>query len=123
MFVKVENFNIESNSKKGFEKGDMHVLIIVESTTIASLITHSKPELVPMFFHMDSIREFKSSLQNQSFFIIVIIILGVKGAWNNKGEKKILIANVQGEFDQDVFAINNNFIIEYEQHFETYNGR
>jgi hypothetical protein len=33
-----------------------------------------------------------------------------------------LIANVKGEFEQDVFAFDNNFIIEYEQHFETYNG-
>ncbi len=54
--MKVENFNIESNSKRGFEKGNMHVIIIVESTTIASLITHSKIELVQRFFHMDSIR-------------------------------------------------------------------
>jgi hypothetical protein len=52
-------------------------------------------------------------------FYYVIIIVGVRGAWNNKGEKKLLIANVKGEFDQDVFAINNNFIIEYEQHLET----
>jgi len=87
MFVKVENFNIESNSKRGFEKDDMHVVIIVESTTIVSSITHSKPKLVPMFFHMDSIKEFRSFFQNWSFFTIVIIIVGVRGAWNNKGEK------------------------------------
>jgi hypothetical protein len=40
--VKVEIFSIESKSKKGFEKGDMHVVITIESTTIVSLI--------PMFF-------------------------------------------------------------------------
>jgi hypothetical protein len=56
MFLKVENFNIESYSKRGFEKGDMHVVIIVESMTIVSSITHFKPELFPMFFHMDSIK-------------------------------------------------------------------
>jgi len=33
-----------------------------------------------------------------------------------------LIANVKGEFDQNVFVLDNNFITEYEQHFETYNG-
>jgi hypothetical protein len=44
-------------------------------------------ELVSMFFHMDSIREFKSSLQNWSFITIVGIIVGVKGGGNNKGEK------------------------------------
>jgi hypothetical protein len=34
MFVRVENFVIESRSKSGFEKGDMHVVITIESTTI-----------------------------------------------------------------------------------------
>jgi hypothetical protein len=27
MFVRVENFDIKSKSKRGFEKGDMHVVI------------------------------------------------------------------------------------------------
>jgi len=58
MFVK-ENFNIESKSKRGFEKGDMHVVIIIESITIMSSILAFQPKLVLMFFHMDSIREFK----------------------------------------------------------------
>jgi hypothetical protein len=75
MFVRVENFNIESNSKQGFEKGDMHIVIIVESITIASSITHSELELAPMFFHMDSIREFKSSLQNWSVFTMLSSLL------------------------------------------------
>jgi hypothetical protein len=34
LFVRVENFVIESRSKSGFEKGDMHVVITIESTTI-----------------------------------------------------------------------------------------
>jgi len=38
MFVRVEFFYIESKFKKGFEKGDMHVVIIIESTTIVSSI-------------------------------------------------------------------------------------
>jgi len=36
---------------------------------------------------MDSIKEFKSSLQNWSFITIVGIIARVKGGENNKGEK------------------------------------
>jgi hypothetical protein len=58
MFVRVENFGIESKSKKCFEKKDMRVVIIIESTTIVSSILAFQPKLVPMFFHMDSIREF-----------------------------------------------------------------
>jgi hypothetical protein len=60
MFVRVENFGIESKSKRGFEKGDMHVVITIKSTTTMSLIPTFQLELIPMFFHMDSIREFRS---------------------------------------------------------------
>jgi hypothetical protein len=52
MFVKVKFFDIESKSKRGFEKDEMHVVIIVESTTIVSPIIVFEPKLVPMFFHM-----------------------------------------------------------------------
>jgi hypothetical protein len=49
MFVKVEFFCIESKSKRGFEKGDMHVIITIESTTIVSLIHAFQPNLIPIF--------------------------------------------------------------------------
>jgi hypothetical protein len=62
MFVKVENFGIESKSKRGFEKHDMHVVITIELTTIVLSIFTFQLELIPMFFHMDSIREFRSSI-------------------------------------------------------------
>jgi hypothetical protein len=60
MFVRVENFGIESKSKRGFEKGDMHVIITIESTTIVSSILTFQPKLIPIFFHMGSIIKFKS---------------------------------------------------------------
>ncbi len=44
-----------------------------------------------------------------------------KGNRDNKVEKQLLIANGEGEFDQDVFAFGNNFRIEYDQLFEAYN--
>jgi hypothetical protein len=56
IFAKVENFDIESKSKKGFEKGDMHVVITIKLITIVSSILAFQHELIPMFFHMDSIR-------------------------------------------------------------------
>jgi hypothetical protein len=52
MFVRVENFGIESKSKRGFEKGDMHVVITIELTTVVSLILTFQPVLIPTFFHM-----------------------------------------------------------------------
>jgi hypothetical protein len=79
--MKVEIFGIESKSKRRFEKGDTHVVILVELMTIVSPITAFELELIPMFFHMDSIKEFRSSFQT-----IVIIIVGVRGKGNNKGE-------------------------------------
>jgi hypothetical protein len=57
MFAKVENFAIESKPKRGFEKSNMHVAIIVKSMTIVSSITIFEQELVPMFFQLDSIKE------------------------------------------------------------------
>jgi hypothetical protein len=79
MFVKVENFNIESKSKKGFEKSDMHVVMIIESTTIVSSTLAFQPKLILMFFHMDSIREFRSFIQSWRSGTIVVIIIGVRG--------------------------------------------
>jgi hypothetical protein len=57
----------------------MHVVIIIESTTIVSLISTFQHELVPMFFHMDSIRKFRSFIHNWRFATIVAIIISVRG--------------------------------------------
>jgi hypothetical protein len=62
MFMKMENVRIKLKSKRGFEKGDMHVVITIESTTIVSSILAFQLELVPMFFHIDSIRKFRNSI-------------------------------------------------------------
>jgi hypothetical protein len=70
MFVKVKFFGIESKSKRGFEQGDMHVVITIELMTIMSPIIVFELELIPMSFHMDSIGEFKRSSN-----IIVILLL------------------------------------------------
>jgi hypothetical protein len=82
-----QNFGIESKSKRGFEKVDMHVVIIVESTTIVSPITIFESKLVPMFFHMNLIIKFIIFFQNWRFVTIVVLIVGVKGGGNSKGEK------------------------------------
>ncbi len=99
MFVKAKNFDIQITFKRGFKKGNMHVVIIVESTIIVSLITPFEPELVPMFSHMDSIRVFRNFIQSWSSIIIVITIVGVKGEGNSTCEKPLLITNGEGEFD------------------------
>ncbi len=64
VFMRVENFGIESKSKRGFKKGDMHVVIKIKLTTIVLSIPTFQLELIPLFFHMDSIRKFKSFIQS-----------------------------------------------------------
>jgi len=71
----------------------MHVLIMIESITIVSLILVFEPELIPMFFHMDSIRKFKTYIHNCRSITIVVIIIGVKGIEDNKNKKQSLIIN------------------------------
>ncbi len=73
--MKVKNFGIESKSKRGFEKGDMHVVIIVKSMTIVSPITIFEPELVPMFYQLVSIREFKFFFQSRSFVTLIVMVV------------------------------------------------
>ncbi len=56
-------------------------------------------ELISMFFHMDSIREFRSSIQSWRYVTIVVIIINVRGVGDKKGEKQLLIIDGKGELD------------------------
>jgi hypothetical protein len=37
LYIKVENFGIEVRSQRGFEKREIPIILVVESTTILSL--------------------------------------------------------------------------------------
>jgi len=111
--VKVENFGIDSKSKRGFEKVDMHIVITIESITIVPSILAFQLKLIPMFFQMDSIRKFRNFIQRWRSTTIVVIIISVRGVGDNKGEKQLLIIDGEGEFDQDVFTFGKNFRIKY----------
>jgi hypothetical protein len=102
MYVKVESFGVKSKSKQGFEKGDMHIVIIVESTTIVSSISSFHLELVPIVFDTNSIREFINFVQSWSFANIMVIITSVRGGGDNNGEKQLMIVDGKGKFDQNV---------------------
>jgi hypothetical protein len=74
---------------------------------------------------MDSIKKFKSFIQSWRFVTIVtivIIVIDVNGIGDSKGKKQLLITNGEGEFDQDIFALGNNYTTKYEQLLEAYNG-
>jgi hypothetical protein len=114
--------NIESKSKRGFKKGDMHVVITIERITIVLSILAFQPKLISMFFHMDSIRKFRSFIQNWRFATIALIIIVVKGIKEIKGENQLLIVDGEGEFNKNVLAFGNDFKTKYEQFLEVYNG-
>jgi hypothetical protein len=99
----------------------MPIVIIIELRTIVSSISNFHPQLIPMFFHIYSIREFRNYVQSWNFTSIVIYFIGVRGGKNNKGDKQLMIVDGR-EFDQDVRAMGNNFKLEYEQLLEAYNG-
>ncbi len=75
---------LNQSSKRGFKKGDMHVVITIKSTIIVSSILAFQPELIPMFFHTDSIKKFKSYIHSWRFATIVVIVIGVRGVGDNK---------------------------------------
>jgi hypothetical protein len=71
-----------------------------------------------MFFHINFIKKFRSFIQNWRSITIVVIIIVVRGIKDSKGEQQLLIANGEGEFDQDILALGNNFRTKYEQLLE-----
>jgi hypothetical protein len=49
------------------------------------------------------------------FPTIVVIVIGVRGIGDSKGNKKLLITDGEGEFDPNILVFCDNFKIEYEQ--------
>jgi hypothetical protein len=66
---------------------------------------------------MDSIRVFKSFIRSWRSTTIIIIVVGVRGIRDSKGEKQLLIVDGEGEFDQDVLIIGNNFKTQFMNNF------
>jgi hypothetical protein len=122
MFMNVENFSIESKSKRGFEKKHMHVIITIESTTIVSSIFAIQLKLILMFFHMELISEFQNFIHSWRSATIAKIVINARGIGDNKVEKKLLIVNGKGEFHRNILAFGNNFRTKYDRLLEVYNG-
>jgi hypothetical protein len=89
-------FGIESKSKQGFDKCDMHIVTIVESTTIVLSNFNFQLELVPPFFQINSIKKFKNYIQNWNFASITIVVINVKGIQDNKDEKQLMLGIKEG---------------------------
>jgi len=65
----------------------------LKSMTIVFLIPSFELGLVMMFFHIDSIRGFKTSFYTWVFATLFVMVLVVRGGGDNKGEEKLLIIN------------------------------
>jgi hypothetical protein len=80
LYVRVENFGLEERTQKNFQKGDMPVIIVVGTTTIISAIPPFQPDLEPIFFHTESIQEFRSKWFNKyACTSLAVIVVGVRG--------------------------------------------
>ncbi len=95
-----KNFGIEARSQRGFEKGDMLNILIVESTTIVLSIIAFELVSIPMFFHFDSFKKFRSrsSQSKLSTTIIVVIVPTIRGV-KSSHERQLMIVDGEGQFD------------------------
>jgi hypothetical protein len=93
----------------------MPIILVVESTTIVSSITTFEPILIPMFFHFDFFKEFRSKSLHPKFStaIITIIITVIKGGGKNY-EKQFKIIDGEGQFDQNVLIFGKQFKTQYD---------
>jgi hypothetical protein len=92
-------------SQKSYEKGDMLVVLKVQSTISVLGIEGSNTEFIPKFFHTDSIAEFrKRSHEQWTMATIVVCIIGIRGAYGRFNQLII----VDGDNDNDIIAFKRN---------------
>jgi hypothetical protein len=75
LYVKVKNFGIEVGSQRGFEKGNMSIILAMESITIVLSITTFEPTLIPMFFHLIFSKNSDLGCYNPSFPLLFLLSL------------------------------------------------
>jgi hypothetical protein len=75
LYVNVKNFGIEVRSQRGFEKGDMPIILTMESITILLSITTFEHALIPMFFHLIFSKNSDLSHYSPSFPPILLLSL------------------------------------------------
>jgi hypothetical protein len=73
---------VSSKSEKSYEKGDMPVVLKVQSTTSVLVIEDSENEFILKFFHTNSISEFrKRSHEQWATTTIAACVIGIKGTY------------------------------------------
>jgi hypothetical protein len=109
LYDRLNFIGIEARFQRGFEKKDMPIILMVESTIIVLSITKFELALIPMFFHFDSLKECKSrSLQlNFSTTTISIIVTAIRHGQSNH-ERQLMTTNGENQYDQDFFLLAIN---------------
>lgn len=121
-FIRIENFGVASKSEKSFEKGDMPVVLKVQSTTSVTTISNGgENEFIPKFYHSDSIAEFcKRSHEQWPTATIVVCVIGIRGTYGRYHQ--LVIADGFTESDNDIVALGPQFQKEYNQIVEAFNS-
>jgi hypothetical protein len=120
-YVRIENFGVSNKSEKSYEKGDMPVVLKVQSTTSVLGIEGSNTEFIPKFFHTDSIAEFrKRSHEQWAMATIAVCVIGIRGAYGRFNQ--LIIADGDNDNDNDIIALGPHFQKEYNQIVEAFNS-
>ena len=121
-FIRIENFGVASKSEKSFEKGDMPVVLKVQSTTSVTTISNGgENEFIPKFYHSDSIAEFrKRSHEQWPTATIAVCVIGIRGTYGRYHQ--LVIADGFTESDNDIVALGPQFQKEYNQIVEAFNS-
>jgi hypothetical protein len=92
----------------------MLIIFMVESTTIVSSITTFEPALIPMFSILIFSKILNPSHCSPSFppLLLLSLFTTIRDG-KSKHEKQLMIADGEGEFNQDVLVFGNQFRIEY----------
>ena len=121
-FVRIENFGVANKSEKSFEKGDMPVVMKVQSTTSVTIIqSGGDNEFSPKFYHSDTIAEFrKRSHEQWAIATIAVCVIGIRGTYGRYHQ--LVIADGYTENDNDIVALGPQFQSEYSQILEAFNN-
>jgi hypothetical protein len=121
LYVRIENFGISNKSEKSYEKGDMPVVLKVQSTTSILGIEGSNTEFIPKFFHIDSISEFrKRSHEQWAIAMIAACVIGIRAAYGHFHQ--FIIVDGYTDSDNDIIALGPHFQKEYNQIVEPFNS-
>ena len=132
LFVRVENFGLQSKSINGYQQGDMPMVIVIGDTMLVSNILPFHLEVLPMFFFNSFVAEFKTNAYdkwaNDTLSMIVVEILGerstkVGSSSSNSIVKLLQVANGSSLHDYDALAMGSNFKDEYDQLVESFYSR